>query len=329
MIKFFRKIRQRLLSENKFSKYLIYAIGEIILVVIGILIALAVNNYNEEKNAEAKVKLVFEELFEELAANISSVRNIASFYEEKDSLTHLVLNTDLKEQDYRYITLDFWRLTSTSDRVDLSNNVYNKLLLMNSAIPAEYSNVMKELYLLNQKKSYVDLLDDRIGEYVKDILDYRIYNYKWAIRYNEDAFAEYFLNDDRYKANVKLLSERGINEHFQHAIYYMQSAITCYKELANLLNKPLDYTVLGFDRDISKILIGDWVSEGFPGAVVTLYEEDDRLLYKSNIDLSGEFFMFSKSKLISTHIFFYTITQEKDEIILKQNDSVTWQKTKD
>ncbi len=38
MIKFFRKIRKRLLTENKFSKYLIYAIGEIILVVIGILI---------------------------------------------------------------------------------------------------------------------------------------------------------------------------------------------------------------------------------------------------------------------------------------------------
>ena len=48
MIKFFRKIRQKLLSENKFSKYLIYAIGEIILVVIGILIALQFNNYNEQ-----------------------------------------------------------------------------------------------------------------------------------------------------------------------------------------------------------------------------------------------------------------------------------------
>ena len=47
MIKFFRRIRQRLLSENKFSKYLIYAIGEIILVVIGILIALSINNWNE------------------------------------------------------------------------------------------------------------------------------------------------------------------------------------------------------------------------------------------------------------------------------------------
>ncbi|MDF0708702.1 DUF6090 family protein [Flagellimonas okinawensis] len=49
MIKFFRKIRHRLLVENKFSKYLIYAFGEIILVVIGILIALQINNWNEER----------------------------------------------------------------------------------------------------------------------------------------------------------------------------------------------------------------------------------------------------------------------------------------
>ena len=40
MLKFFRKIRQQLLTENKFSKYLLYAIGEIVLVVIGILMAL-------------------------------------------------------------------------------------------------------------------------------------------------------------------------------------------------------------------------------------------------------------------------------------------------
>jgi len=50
MIKLFRQIRQKLLTENKFSKYLLYAIGEIVLVVIGILIALSINNWNEKKN---------------------------------------------------------------------------------------------------------------------------------------------------------------------------------------------------------------------------------------------------------------------------------------
>jgi hypothetical protein len=49
MIKFFRLIRKKLLSENRLGKYLLYALGEIVLVVIGILIALQINNWNEDK----------------------------------------------------------------------------------------------------------------------------------------------------------------------------------------------------------------------------------------------------------------------------------------
>lgn len=59
MIKFFRRIRQKLVTENKFNKYLIYAIGEIILVVIGILIALQINNNNEAKKNEKNIKMVY------------------------------------------------------------------------------------------------------------------------------------------------------------------------------------------------------------------------------------------------------------------------------
>ena len=61
MIKFFRKIRQNLLAENRFSKYLIYATGEIILVVIGILIALSINNWNELKNDLKIERINFDE----------------------------------------------------------------------------------------------------------------------------------------------------------------------------------------------------------------------------------------------------------------------------
>ena len=65
MIKFFRKIRQQLLNENlsagqagKFSKYLIYAIGDIVLVVIGILIALQINNWNEDNIKFRKEEMI-------------------------------------------------------------------------------------------------------------------------------------------------------------------------------------------------------------------------------------------------------------------------------
>ena len=62
MIKFFRRIRQQLLTENKFSKYLLYAIGEIVLVVIGILIALQVNNWREEQQDIKDFNLIIKEI---------------------------------------------------------------------------------------------------------------------------------------------------------------------------------------------------------------------------------------------------------------------------
>ena len=62
MIKFFRKIRQTLLAQNKLSKYLIYAVGEIILVVIEILIALSINNWNENLKLNQKEIALLNEL---------------------------------------------------------------------------------------------------------------------------------------------------------------------------------------------------------------------------------------------------------------------------
>tara|TARA_R110002074_G_scaffold372431_2_gene547881 strand:- start:985 stop:1725 length:741 start_codon:yes stop_codon:yes gene_type:complete len=79
MIKFFRKIRQRLLSENKFSKYLIYAIGEIVLVVIGILIAIQLNQWrNENANNQQKQK-VLKVLQLEFQSNLSQLDTILKF----------------------------------------------------------------------------------------------------------------------------------------------------------------------------------------------------------------------------------------------------------
>ena len=83
MIKFFRKIRQNMIIENKVSKYLLYALGEIILVVIGILIALQINNWNQQRNDRNIEKIVYKTLIEDLALdtldmmyNISVNKNI-------------------------------------------------------------------------------------------------------------------------------------------------------------------------------------------------------------------------------------------------------------
>ena len=73
MIKFFRKIRQRLLLENKYSKYLFYALGEIVLIVIGILIALQINNWNITNKTKILEIKTLKELRSDLIQNISDI----------------------------------------------------------------------------------------------------------------------------------------------------------------------------------------------------------------------------------------------------------------
>ena len=75
MIKFFRKIRQKMLTENKFSKYLLYAIGEIILVVIGILIALQINNLNNNQQQRKIEKEYLLSLQSEFNTNLKKIND--------------------------------------------------------------------------------------------------------------------------------------------------------------------------------------------------------------------------------------------------------------
>jgi hypothetical protein len=76
MIKFFRNIRKNLLSEGKTINYFKYAIGEIVLVVIGILIALQINNWNETQKLIKQEQQILLELREELSINVKHFENV-------------------------------------------------------------------------------------------------------------------------------------------------------------------------------------------------------------------------------------------------------------
>lgn len=76
MFKFFRKIRQNLLMENKTGKYLKYAIGEMILVVLGILIALQINNWNEARKSKSTEVYVLTEILSNLSEDAVILKDI-------------------------------------------------------------------------------------------------------------------------------------------------------------------------------------------------------------------------------------------------------------
>ena len=109
MIKFFRKIRQKLLSENKFSRYLIYAIGEIILVVIGILIALQINNWNEnqkENKLEQKTLINLKKEFETNQNNLKAIlENNKQLRDACFELTDMIRSNRLKEESKKLDSL--------------------------------------------------------------------------------------------------------------------------------------------------------------------------------------------------------------------------------
>ena len=83
MIKFFRNVRKNLLTEGKMANYLKYAIGEIVLVVIGILIALQVNNWNEGRKDQLKSQLYREKIIDDLNTDL---RNIDSLIDKGNEI---------------------------------------------------------------------------------------------------------------------------------------------------------------------------------------------------------------------------------------------------
>ena len=93
MIKFFRHIRRSLIQENKMGKYFKYAIGEIILVVIGILIALQINNWNEERKERVQEQELLTQLQSEFKSNLEQL-------DQKTALRNQMISASLKLLHY-------------------------------------------------------------------------------------------------------------------------------------------------------------------------------------------------------------------------------------
>ncbi|OIQ30334.1 MAG: hypothetical protein BM564_02900 [Bacteroidetes bacterium MedPE-SWsnd-G2] len=177
MIHFFRSIRQILLSENKTGKYFKYAIGEIVLVVIGILIALSINTWNENKKQRVfEVKMLTE--------------------------VHTALTSDI---DY------FLRLESRLHKLDSASNVFIKLVhekaIFNDSL---YNRGQSRWYFLRSginlqfnKGPYEALKSSGIDKISNDSLRNSLVNFYDFEFPKQIAFINYY--DEDYTENVEQL----------------------------------------------------------------------------------------------------------------------------
>ena len=282
MIKFFRKIRQNLLNKNKVGKYLLYAFGEIILVIIGILIALNLNQRSEQKQEEAKVDAIFEEVMEELETFINRGEDVIYSYRRKDSLSTLILNTELTYDDYIDEKNDaLWEVPLKKETLDIDNYAFKALMLHIDAIPDKYDDVVRVLNALyNSMYATVDEYTEKVSIMVYENNNEIAKKYAWYSNPNEknDEAINYRLNDFEFRNNVKRF--RGQNFNHWHTINHArQNAIEVYEEIAELLHKDITSKAFILDNNVLKNKsIGTYIDDKNPNSKIKIFLENDYLI---------------------------------------------------
>jgi hypothetical protein len=237
MISFFRKIRQDLLANSQFFKYLKYAIGEIVLVVLGILIALYINNWNEEKKVRVKFDEVLIDVEQELEHNISYLKNNVTpqmVYYDSILLKLFVDSLKFDNNDvYKSI------LKQTSYKVPIQDDSFKELNKINHSTHQQ-KTILQELKKLNKEgRNYLDDWGDFMIE--EQINDQKVIeNYDWFNNYifnrlEDDRITEFFANDPKY---LKMVARKFENLTFYrfHLTRYEYEAIEVYTKIYKYLD---------------------------------------------------------------------------------------------
>jgi len=194
MIKFFRKIRRVLLTKNNFSKYFLYAIGEIVLVVIGILIALQINNWNENNQLKIEEVKSLQSLLSEFQGNLQEFDiTHAKQLNRNDAINRIlfsdVSNYSLSDLDSLYIKANYnWTYNP-------SFSIYNSLI-----------NTGKIQLISN------DTLQNKVAQFKEQVNDYledEMFIFNFAAQFT----MEHFVNDETMLLESKFgLRLRNENE---------------------------------------------------------------------------------------------------------------------
>ena len=209
-MKVFRKMRSTLVEKGNFSKYLKYAVGEIILVILGILFALQINNWNKsriEKNAENE-SIVF--LIEDLATDTTNINLTLKHNEQRikllDSLSFLCFNYDLNQKNdpalYRTYINNITHPTffTSTDRTtsQLKNTGGIGLIKSKESVNSiiSYEAYLKKIY--NQQEWYRLMLKDLVEAGIP------IFNYNYYYKKSKDDLNLAKLNLNDYQTMTEL-----------------------------------------------------------------------------------------------------------------------------
>ena len=249
MIKIFRKIRYRLMETGKTARYFKYAIGEIILVVIGILIALQINNWNQERINQQRADGYLKSLAEDLKSDIAQYDgNIKSYEEELENSKRLLINDDYKtlETDSIFkLVRGYYQLNRTSTH---TYETIKNAGLIESLGTEEINKALNNYY--NIKVSYYDgLLQWAKDNSVKD-QDFWSYNNN----FESGSIRNYGTNslpfkDSPTKRKNDLItiieSTQGRNHirnaiiRHEHTLFRVNELKTTTQNLLDLINKEI------------------------------------------------------------------------------------------
>ena len=230
MLKLFRNIRRKLLSENKTSKYTVYAIGEIFLVVVGILIALQINNRNETKKEQAITNKYLNGFITDLEKDRALLDNLTTVREKQSTSAKALVSMietgeyDLDEfYNHYYFLFPFYRFVPNSNTLEEVLNSSHLRFITDEALKnklLDLRNVYQNIRL-NEEHIY----EDRAVYFYSDLtLNHIEFNGLFiadtgfeAIEKREETFskskdveiykkdAEYFMNDRHFKSFLNLL----------------------------------------------------------------------------------------------------------------------------
>ncbi|MDF0705771.1 DUF6090 family protein [Flagellimonas okinawensis] len=222
MIKFFRKIRQRLLNENRFSKYLLYAIGEIVLVVLGILIALQINNWNENRKNLNKRSAYTKSLLKELQQDTIDFNKNMGFLEDQMEILkgyHKRLSSDSA-------TIDTMKQIA---RYEFHMVIDNKKNYNNNTLKALQTSSEIQLYPKHIQELMLEL--KAIQEENNDIIELYLADYLQAVQ------AQSLLATRPEKYNYF-----GIHDKFKSKTWDAMDEVEFITVFDNFLNAKLDFT---------------------------------------------------------------------------------------